>query len=146
MNKKIHMECKNCEYWIDGKCRYKKIMAEKKRRLMRGEGAKVKWAVYYNMVEKGRTFSRETLHRIEQTGVQSSGLTHKEQTEYWEISQAYDDEWINASPEKRHEIVWRVHHWGEFMENGLSPKEAEQRAKELDYDFWTETEDSDEES
>jgi hypothetical protein len=121
-------------------------MAEFERRNKRGSGAIVKWAVYKSIVEKGLIFNRETVNRMEQAGVQLSGLGDKEQTEYWEISEAYDEEWINTSPEKRQEIVWRVHHWGRFMEDDLSPKEAEQRAKELDYDFWTKMGAPDEES
>lgn len=128
-------KCEYCDYWKDGKCRYKEIVAEEERRRKRGTGAIVKESVYKNIVEKGLIFNRETVNRMEQAGVQLSGLGDEEQTEYWEISEAYDEEWINNSPEKRQEIVWRVHHWGRFMEDGLGPKEANEEALALDYGF-----------
>ena len=59
------------------------------------------------------------------------------QEEYWEVSRAYDEEWEKASPEKRAELEWCMGHWRRFMEDGFSPKEADERARELDYKFWS---------
>lgn len=128
--------CRHCEYWREGKCRYNQITAEKEKRIMRGFGALTKQTAM-KLRERGR-INEETAKEFERAGVKSSTLKDKEeQRQYWEISRAYDEEWEKASPEKRAELEWRVHHWQKFMEDGFSPKEADERARELDYEFWS---------
>ncbi|MBA7573372.1 hypothetical protein ES708_15168 [subsurface metagenome] len=57
----------------------------------------------------------------------------QETEEIWGI---YDRELALANMDKRAEIEWRIHHWRRFMEDGLSPKEADQRVRQLDYKVW----------
>jgi len=129
-------KCQNCEFWRDGKCRYNQIMAEKEKGIMRGFGALTKQTAL-KLKGTGR-IDEETAKEIERAGVKLSALKDKEeQREYWEISRAYDEEWEKASPEKRAELEWRMSHWQSFMQGGFSPKEADERARELDYEFWS---------
>lgn len=78
----------------------------------------------------------EAAKKAELAGLRFSNLGNREQREYWEISTAYDEEWERSGPEKRAELEWRMHHWGRYMGDGFSPKEADERARELDYKFW----------
>ena len=56
--------------------------------------------------------------------------------DYYEILKSHESEWHLAAPERRTELQWRSDHWHRFMEDGLSPSEADKRARELDYNFW----------
>ena len=125
--------CQLCRYRKVGKCRYNKIMAKEMMLDLRGAAALAKETVYTGILEKGLMFDRETVNAMEQAGLSLSGLKREEKKEYWEISKAYDEEWINTSPEKRREILLRVHQWRMFMEDGYSPKQASELANELDY-------------
>ena len=124
-----------CEYWRDGKCSYKKIIAEKEKGMMRGFGALTKQAII--KAQRRGSFDQEIARRAEQAGLRFSGLSKADQMEYWQISNAYDEERERSSPEKQAELEWRMHHWQRFMEDGFSPKEADERARELDYEFWS---------
>jgi len=126
-------KCQICEFWRDGKCRYKQIMAEKEKGMMWGLGALTKQAII--KAQKKSSVDKETARKAEQAGLRLSGLSKAEQEEYWKTSRAYDEEWEKANPEKRTELEWRMHHWQRFMEDGYSPKEANELANELDYSF-----------
>jgi len=126
-------KCPNCDFWRDGKCHYRQIMAEKERETMRGLGALTKQAIM-KAHQKG-SVDRETARKAEQVGLRLSGLSKAEEEEYWKISRAYDEEWEKADLEKRAELEWRMHNWQRFMENGYGPKEANELANEIDYSF-----------
>jgi hypothetical protein len=118
-----------CEYWRDGKCRYKQIIAEEEKKSMRGFAALTKQAIIKTQ-QKG-TIDKETARKAEKTGLRLSGLNNTEQEDYLKISKAYDEELEKAGLEKRTEIEWRIHHWQRFMEDGFSPKEANEKAQRL---------------
>jgi len=128
-------KCQNCYFWRDGKCRYKRIMAEELKNSMRGLGVLGKRAAI-KAKQKGY-IDKETARSYEEASLKYSNLRSKEQREYWEISRAYDEEWGKASPEKRAELEWRMRQWAGFMETGLSPSEADKKAKQLNYEFWS---------
>jgi len=66
---------------------------------------------------------------IQSTALDLSGLNDVEQKEYLEISKAYGEEWEKADPTGKNRIERRMEHWQRYMESGLSPREAEERAK-----------------
>ncbi len=56
------------------------------------------------------------------------------QSEYEEILETRRKEWEMASPEKRFELEWRNSQWYRYMEEGFSAKEADEKARQLNYD------------
>jgi len=119
-------------------------MAEEEKRITRGFGALTKQSVI--KAQKEGSIDKETAKRAEQTGLRFSGLSKAEEKEYWEISRAYDEEWEKARLEKRAELEWRMHHWQRFMEDGFDPKAADEKARQLDYEFWSRIKSEDEDS
>lgn len=57
----------------------------------------------------------------------------RETEQIWRI---YDTEFASADMNKRAEIEWRISHWRRFMEDGLSPTEADGRTRRLNYELW----------
>jgi len=94
--------CPLCEFWQNGKCKYKQVTAEKERLGMRGYPALVKRTVMNK--------PRELRTQFEQAALKYSGLNSKEQQEYWSISQAYDSFWDEASPDQRQGILDCLHY------------------------------------
>lgn len=128
-------KCDTCYYWRDGECSYKKIVAEELSNSMRGLGVLAKQAAME--ARKKGIINEESAARMEMEALRLSTLRDKgSQREYWEISKAYDEEWQVANPEERVELEWRMHHWQRFMEDGFSPKEADEKARQLNYHFW----------
>lgn len=125
-----------CEYWRDGKCSYNKTVAEQEKGMMRGLGVLTKQAMM--KAQRSGSFDKETARRAEQAGLHLSGLSKEEQEEYWKISRTYNEKWEKAGLDKQTELEWRMHHWQRFMEDGLSPREADDKAQELIYEFWSE--------
>lgn len=62
----------------------------------------------------------------------------KWERELEEIWDNYDRQLATDDMNKRAEIEWRIHHWRRFMEDGLSPKEADKQTRALDYEVWKE--------
>ena len=61
-------------------------------------------------------------------GGNSKGIVVSEKDQMLE---AYKQQWNNAEPQHRHEIVWRIHHFQRLMEEGLTAQEARIRANEF---------------
>lgn len=56
--------------------------------------------------------------------------------EYEKIREVYKKEWEMASPEKRIQLERRDYFWYKCMEEGLNPKEADEKARQVDRDYW----------
>ena len=122
-NTDLKDRCPLCEFWQNGKCKYKQVTAEKERLGMRGYPALVK-----------RTFMdkpRNLKEQAEQAALKYSGLNNTEQQEYWSISQAYDKFWDEVSKDQREGILECLHCWRQYMEEGLSPIKANEKVVEL---------------
>jgi hypothetical protein len=119
--------CPSCEFWQDGKCKYKKITAQKEQGMMRGYPVLVKRTVMNK--------PRELRAQFEQAALKYSGLTKEEQKQYWEISSTYDNIWEAANPDEKTEILWRMDEWKRYIDDGYSLKEASELADEMDYSF-----------
>jgi hypothetical protein len=65
----------------------------------------------------------------EQAGLKYSGFNDKEQAEYWIVSQQYDEFW-EANPQYHEQIMDCLKKWGMYLEDGLSPMEAQNRILE----------------
>lgn len=62
--------------------------------------------------------------------------TTKIKSPYDEIRDRYEEEWQRGNLEEKGELQWRSNQWYEFMEEGLSPEEADQCARQLNWDSW----------
>lgn len=80
------------------------------------------------------------------TALVASLLEEKKPSQYERIRDFYEEEWKLASPEKRAELEWRNRHWYRYMEDGLSPREADAKARRLNYAFWSGMKQEDENS
>ena len=72
---------------------------------------------------------REVRRQWEQAALEYSNFNAREQAEYWSISQQYDAFWEDK-PEHHQEIIDCIEEWRRFMEEGLSPIEANEKVKE----------------
>jgi hypothetical protein len=122
-NTDLKDRCPLCEFWQDGKCKYKQVTAKKEQLGMRGYPALVKRTVMNK--------PRELRTQFEQAALKYSGFNSKEQQEYWSVSQAYDSFWDEASPDQRQDILDCLRHWRLYLEDGLSPVEANQKVLEF---------------
>jgi len=74
-------------------------------------------------------------------GGNSKGIVVSEKDQMLE---AYKQQWNDAEPQHRHEIVWRIHHFQRFVAEGLTAQEARIRANALNYEPKRSQQDSEE--
>ena len=139
MNRSLGKDkCLYCVYYVNGKCRYKQIAREEERLALRGFAALTKRTMLG--LEERNKADKGLARRAEWAALQMSGLDQSEQTQYLRISKAYEDEFDSADHKGRQEVKWRIRCWEAFMEDGLTPTEAYQRASDLDYDDYVTSE------
>jgi hypothetical protein len=114
--------CELCVFYRDNKCHHKEILAQTERNSARGLPALTKRSVMKRPKEVRRQF--------EQAALQHSGLSKKEQEEYWSVSQAYDRFWDEATPNQRQGILQCLNDWQIYLEAGYSPLEANEKVIE----------------
>jgi hypothetical protein len=115
-------KCQLCVSWHDGKCHHKQDLAQAEKKSMRGLPVLTK--------RSAMNKPREIRIELERAALKYSGLNSKEQQEYWSVSQAYDSFWDEASPDQRQDILDCLHYWRLYLEDGLSPVEANQKVLE----------------
>lgn len=115
-------QCPLCPSWRDNKCHYKEDEGQALSKSMRGYPVLIKKSVMNKPKEARRQF--------EQAALKYSGFNSKEQQEYWSISLAYDTFWDEAKPDQRDGILGCLDHWRLFLEDGLSPLEANEKVEE----------------
>jgi len=114
-------KCQLCNFWRDGKCHHGEDLAQVEKKSMRGFPALTK--------RGSMTRPKEIRKQIEQAALKQSGFNAKEQAEYWSVSQQYDALWEDQ-PEHHNDIIDFIEQWRWFMEQGLSPKEANEKVME----------------
>jgi len=114
--------CELCVFYRDNKCKHKEIIAQKERSGARGLPALTKRSVMKRPKEVRRQFEQAALHY--------SGLSKKEQEEYWSVSQRYDAFWDEATPEQRQGILQCLNDWRMYLEAGYGPLEANEKVAE----------------
>lgn len=72
---------------------------------------------------------RATRKEWEQAGLKYSGFNGKERAEYWIVSEQYDEFW-EANPQYHEQIIDCLKKWGMYLEDGLSPMEAQNKVLE----------------
>lgn len=115
-------KCKLCDFYRDNKCKHKEIIAQKERNDARGLPALTKRSVMNRPKEVRRQF--------EQAALQHSGLSKKEQEEYWSVSQRYDAFWDEATSAQRQGILQCLNDWQIYLEAGYSPLGANEKVIE----------------
>jgi hypothetical protein len=73
---------------------------------------------------------KEVRRQLEQAALHYSGLSKKEQEEYWSVSQRYDAFWDEATPDQRQGILQCLNDWRMYLEAGYGPLEANEKVIE----------------
>ena len=121
------IRCESCEYWQNRQCKYEGIAAERLSKAARGTAALTQRTLM--RLRREQNIRGEVARIIQSKALELSGLNDMEQKEYLEISKAYGEEWEKADPAGKNGIERHIEHWQLYMESGLSPREAEERAK-----------------
>jgi hypothetical protein len=79
----------------------------------------------------------EDADNAELSALSYSNLDDLEEKEYWDISGDFDEQWGKADAERESELEWRLHHWGKYMSDGYSPKDAVRKSIKLNYELWS---------
>jgi hypothetical protein len=115
-------DCLICSYSEQGKCVYKQRAGNPVQMRKRGYPALAKKSLM-NKVAAERTSS-------EKEAVKQAGYSPAQEQEYWAISREYDARWESASPDQRPEILDSLDQFKVYLESGLSPAHAYDKAKE----------------
>jgi hypothetical protein len=114
--------CELCNFYRDGKCRHKEILDQTERNGMRGFPVLTK--------RSAMNKPKEVRRQLEQAALHYSGLSKKEQEEYWSVSQRYDAFWDEATPDQRQGILQCLNDWRMYLEAGYGPLEANEKVIE----------------
>ena len=115
-------DCFLCEYVQAGKCNYKQIVSQHEQLTKRGYPALVKRSLMERPVAEREKPEKEAAGK--------AGFNPSELTDYWKVSQDYDRQWEDSTPEMRQEILDSLEQWKVNLEKGYAPLQARQKVQE----------------
>ena len=115
-------DCAECLYLEKNKCAYKQTISKRESLAQRGQPALVK--------KHGMSKSPKAREGLEKEAMKLSGLSVQEQKEYWTVSVEYDQLWEVSTTDGRQEILDCLEQVKVNLEKGLSPLQANEKAKE----------------
>ncbi|MCK9525610.1 MAG: hypothetical protein M0R49_06740 [Limnochordia bacterium] len=117
INKKLSkQDCLLCKYWRNNKCNYNRDNTQDKRKHSRGLAALAKRSAM------DKPF--DLRYELEKAALSETGLSRKEQKEYWNISKIWEYHWHNNPFDKQGVILDCLEQWQKFLESGLNPERA----------------------
>ncbi len=115
-------DCLICSYSQNGKCVYKQNTLSQDQLRKRGYPALVKKSLLHKPTAERGTAEKEA--------VKQTGYNLEQEEAYWKISREIDAKWETASAEQQQEILDSLDQFKVYLESGLSPSQAYEKAQE----------------